>query len=60
MRIFEVQKDADGNWLVCDALTGEPACIGGKLCLGLSMDEADHLALILNCLESRSADETLH
>lgn len=49
---YDIRHDADGDWSVIDALTAETVQVNDIPQTGLTLDNADDLADLLNTLES--------
>lgn len=52
---FDIHPDSDGHpdddgWTVYDRLTGKPAAFDGLTAVGLSCDDAEEIADLLNTL----------
>ena len=56
---FDVRPDASG-WTIIDLLSGRPARVDGVAPAGLSREDADELADLLNTLQFLRRARTLH
>lgn len=56
---FDTRPDASG-WTIIDLLEGGPVVIGGVAPAGLSREDADELADLLNTLQFLRRARTLH
>ena len=56
---YDIQSDGTG-WSVFDTQTGLPARVNDCPQIGMSLDDADDLADLLNHIEARRIKDTAH
>jgi hypothetical protein len=56
---YDIQTDRNG-WTVYDTTTGLPTDVNGMLQIGLSMEDADDLADLLNLIHAEQSVRASH
>jgi hypothetical protein len=56
---YQVRPEING-WVVYDVLTGQTASFNGLILGGLRSEDADHVVIFLNRLQSEAATATFH